>query len=174
VIDRIGLDRLKLPLITLVKLWAVLPPGLPKADARYENVLATAELAARLRAQFPEEAPLYLAELVVRRRAGDPRDTLALAGAAAARFPTEWSVLVSAATAERDAHRPDESLAYARRALEQVPSMGSPLHDAALAFAEAGRVAEAVDLLRELSEDFPDYPLSDEAERLLQDAEESR
>lgn len=165
-IRRLGLAELKGPLVALVKLWANVPVGVP-TDPRLPNVRATAEAIALVRHEFPGQAPLYLAELVVRRRLNEPEISRALATEAARRFPDDWAVLVSALSAERDAKQPDAALAYARRAIAVSRADGSPLHDASLAYAEAERESEARQLLLELLDDFPDYPLSDAARRIL-------
>lgn len=166
-IQRLGLLELRGPLVALVKLWSALPVSMDVADPRYPNVLATAEVVARVRAEFPSEAPLYTAELLLRRRLGDVRATLALASEAVERFPKDWAVLVSAANAARDAKNPDAALGFARRALAVAPGDGSPLHDAAWAFWDANRRDEARELFEELLEEFPDYPLSPEGRALV-------
>jgi tetratricopeptide (TPR) repeat protein len=166
-IHSLGLDELKGALVMLVKVWSSLPPKLPADDARRSNVQATAEVFARVRAQFPAEAPLYSAEILLRRRLGEPSVTLAVARDAVAHFPGDWGVLVSAANAERDALRPDEALAYARRAMELLPHDGSPLHDAAWAYVEAERPSAALALFQELLADFPEYPLNPDTRTLL-------
>lgn len=166
-IRRIGLAELKSPLVALVKLWSNVPLGAP-TDPRLPNVRATARAIAAVRHELPDQAPLYWAELVLRRRLNDPEITSDFANAAAERFPDDWAVLVSALGAERDAKHPDAALGYARRALQLSRADGSPLHDAALAYAEAGRATDARKLLRELLDAFPDYQLSEAAQRLLE------
>jgi tetratricopeptide (TPR) repeat protein len=154
-------------LVALVKLWSELPVSMDAADPRLANVLATANVVARVRAEFPMEAPLYTAELLLRRRLGDVRSTVALASDAVERFPKDWAILVSAANAARDAKNPDAALGFARRALAVAPHDGSPLHDAAWAFWEAARPREARELFEELLEEFPDYPLSPEGKLFI-------
>ncbi len=166
-IQRLGLRELRGPLVALVKLWSALPVSMDTADPRYPNVLATAEVVARVRTEFPMEAPLYTAELLLRRRLGDVRATVALASDAVERFPKDWAVLVSAANAARDAKNPDSALGFARRALAVAPRDGSPLHDAAWAFWEAARPDEARELFEELLDEFPEYPLSPEVRALI-------
>ncbi|MFZ5896377.1 MAG: tetratricopeptide repeat protein [Myxococcota bacterium] len=167
-IRRLGLSELKGVVVMLVKLWSELPAGQVVGDARLPNVRATADVIAQLRAEFPDEVPLYLSEILVRRRLGEPSATLVLAHAAVERFPSDWGVLVSVANAERDARHPDKSLDYARRALAVTGGDGSPLHDAAWAYLEAERPAEALELFEELLDEYPDYPLSRETRELIQ------
>ncbi|HET9934285.1 MAG TPA: tetratricopeptide repeat protein [Polyangiaceae bacterium] len=166
-IRQLGLRELLSPLVAFVKLWTELPLRLDPGDARYPNVRATADVLARVRAEFPAEAPLYVAELVLLRRLGDAQAALALARSAVGRFPEDWAVLVTVQNVERDAKNPDAALSYARRALQVLPRDGSPLHDAAWAYWEAKRPSDALALFEELLEEFPDYPLSADGRALV-------
>jgi tetratricopeptide (TPR) repeat protein len=167
VLRGLGLHELGGPIVAWVKLCSSFPSGLAAADPRLHNVRAVADLVARARHEYSDEAPLYSAEILLRRRLPDPGVTLAVATEAAARFADDWGALVSALGAERDARHPDAALAYARSALALLPTDGSPLHDAAWAYWEAQQPQMARALFDELLEEFPEYPLGDEARQIL-------
>ena len=159
VIQSLGFERLFSAVGRPSLRLALAVPVPPRpTDPRLSNLAAGAEIFALLRQQFPNEAPLFYGEALIRRRLGDPGRTMAVASEGVQRFPSEWRMQTAMAMACRDAQRPDESLHYARAAMQLDPEDNSPLHDAAWAFYEAGRAPDAAGLFQELLQRQPDYP----------------
>ncbi len=127
-------------------------------DPRVANVRAAADIFVALRAQFPQEALLYFAESMARRRLGDPNATVAVATEGVQRFPSDGRLRTALANGLRDAERPDEALQHYRAAHQLDPEDNAPLHDAGWAFMDVGRHQEALGLFQELLQRQPDYP----------------
>lgn len=143
----------------LVAVEVPVPPG--DDDPRIPTLRAAAALLEVLRNAFSDESILWYGETLVRRRLGEPAQTLAIAEEAARRFPRDWRIRTALLNAYRDAERPDDALAQARVAMEIDPNDLSPLHDAAWAFIDTVRNEEAAELFEELRRRDPEYPSAD-------------
>jgi tetratricopeptide (TPR) repeat protein len=139
-----------------VALRVPVPPS--EDDPRMPNLRAAAGFFATLREHFAGESMLWFGEVMLRRRLGEPADTLAVAEEAWRRFPQDWRICTALLNAYRDAERPDDALVQARAALALDPSDHSPLHDAAWAFLDTVRNEEAARLFGELWQRDPVYP----------------
>ncbi len=143
----------------LVAVNVPVPPA--EDDPRMPNLRAAATFFEALRGAFPNESILWYGEALIRRRLGEPAETLAIAEEASRRFPQDWRIRTALLNAYRDAERPDDALAQARAAMELDPKDLSPLHDAAWAFIDTVRNEEASRLFEELRQRDPDYPGAD-------------
>jgi tetratricopeptide (TPR) repeat protein len=127
-------------------------------DPRMPNLRAAAGYFATLRECFPGESILWYGESLLRRRLGEPQETLAIAQEAWRRFPQDWRICTGLLNAYRDAERPDDALAQARAAIALDPNDLSPLHDAAWAFVDTVRNEEAAKIFAEIRQRDPNYP----------------
>lgn len=143
----------------LVAVNVPVPPA--DDDPRMPNLRAAASYFEAVRGAFEGESILWYGEALIRRRLGEPEQTLAVAEEASRRFPQDWRIRTALLNAYRDAERPDDALAQARAAMEIDPKDLSPLHDAAWAFIDTVRNEEAAKLFEELRQRDPDYPGAD-------------
>ena len=140
----------------LLALDVPVPPD--QDDPRLPNVHSAAGVFAAVRQQFPDQEILFSGEAMIRRRLGDPAQTVAVASEGARRFPNSDRMQIAMANALRDAQRPDEALQHYRLAHQLDPQDNAPLHDAGWAFMDVQRYQEALGLFQELLERQPDYP----------------
>jgi len=159
-IAQLGLDELKPHIVSWARFAANVPVGSLNASI-LENIHWIAELLGRVRGVFPDEARLYVAESLVRRRDPDRGAALSVANEGAQRFPQVWPCVTALMHALADAGNIDDALVVAQQALELEPEDGSPLNDVASAFLRAGRTAEAGALFDQLRQRFPGYPCSE-------------
>ena len=139
-----------------IAVGVAVPPD--ERDPRVINLRAAAEVFTALRATFTSESILWYGESLIRRRLGEPQETVAIAEDGVHRWPEDWRLRTGLLNAFRDAGRPDDALTQARVALDITPSDLSPLHDAAWAFSDVGRHGEAADLFEELASCDAGYP----------------
>jgi hypothetical protein len=132
------------------------PPS--EDDRRIPNLRAAVEIFGALKQQFPQESVLFFGEALLRRRLGEPEETVAAAEDGVQRFPEDARMRTALMNAYRDAGRPDDALMQAREAMRIDPGDFAPLHDAAWAFIEANRFDEAARLFDELIHQDPQYP----------------
>ncbi|MCA9610281.1 MAG: tetratricopeptide repeat protein, partial [Myxococcales bacterium] len=127
-------------------------------DLRVINLRAAAEIFSALRQVFTDESILWYGEGLIRRRLGEPEETVAIAEEGVSRWPTDWRLRTGLLNAYRDAGRPDEALQQAREALAITPGDYSPLHDAAWALVDQIRFADAAHVFQEIVDNDPGYP----------------
>ncbi|MBX3274064.1 MAG: hypothetical protein KF729_27610 [Sandaracinaceae bacterium] len=134
------------------------PVPAPDDDLRLINLRAAAETFAALREVFTDESILWYGEGLIRRRLGEPEETVRIAEEGVARWPGDWRLRTGLLNAYRDAGRADDALAQAREALAISPGDYSPLHDAAWALVDQVRFGDAAAVFEEIVAADPDYP----------------
>lgn len=134
------------------------PVPAPDDDLRLINLRAAAEVFGALRQVFTDESILWYGEGLIRRRLGEPDETVAIAEEGVSRWPNDWRLRTGLLNAYRDAGRADEALEQAREALAITPGDYSPLHDAAWALVDQIRFADAAVVFEEIVQNDPDYP----------------
>jgi len=144
---------------TAIQISVDVPTPPDDDDPRLPNVRAAATYLAQLRQQFADQSVVWIAEVIARRRLGDPAATLAVAEPAAQRFSNDGNVRSACANALADAGRLDEALSHARAAMATDPADPSPLRDLANAHVRAGSHAEAAKLFEEVVQIDPHSPV---------------